>query len=167
MLKRPDIHRRPPIIVRLSSDAKYLFAIRDPRDVVWSCFHTYFEINSTTVEFVTLEKAATFYDCVMRLAEHYRRVLPVDIHDLRHEALIADPEGETRRLCDILGVAWTPAMLDFAARTETRTVTSASAAQIVRGVNSEGLGRWRRYADQLAPVMPLLQPWVERFGYTG
>ena len=31
--------------------------------------------------------------------------------------------------------------------------------------DTEPAGAWRRYADQLAPVMPLLAPWVERLGY--
>ena len=37
---------------------------------------------------------------------------------------------------------------------------------VVRGLYNEGVGQWRRYADQMAPVQPLLAPWVERFGYS-
>jgi hypothetical protein len=33
--------------------------------------------------------------------------------ELRYEALVADPEGECRRLCDFLGVTFDPAMLRF------------------------------------------------------
>jgi hypothetical protein len=40
-----------------------------------------------------------------------------------------------------------------------------SANQVRRGLNAEGIGQWRNYAAQLAPVLPILQPWVQRFGY--
>ena len=30
---------------------------------------------------------------------------------------------------------------------------------------SDGVGVWRNYKEQLAPVMPLLDPWVKTFGY--
>jgi hypothetical protein len=32
---------------------------------------------------------------------------------VRYEDLTADPAAETRRLCDFLGVAWEPTMLDY------------------------------------------------------
>jgi hypothetical protein len=35
----------------------------------------------------------------------------------------------------------------------------------VRGLNREGAGQWRRFQVQLAPILPILAPWVERFGY--
>jgi hypothetical protein len=29
----------------------------------------------------------------------------------------------------------------------------------------DGGGRWRRYEAQLAPVLPILAPWVKRLGF--
>ena len=40
-----------------------------------------------------------------------------------------------------------------------------SADQVARGLNAEGVGQWRRYEAQLAPVLSLLEPWAARFGY--
>ena len=56
-------------------------------------------------------------------------------------------------------------MRDFAAEVRGRDVLTPSASQLSRGLNAEGIGRWRDYAEQLEPVMPLLAPWVERSGY--
>ena len=39
------------------------------------------------------------------------------------------------------------------------------AAQLREGLNQKGVGRWRAYEDQLTPVLPVLAPWVRRFGY--
>ena len=56
-------------------------------------------------------------------------------------------------------------MTDFAAKARTRGISTPSAAQVARGLNREGQGTWRDYRDQLATVVPLLEPWVRRFGY--
>jgi hypothetical protein len=84
---------------------------------------------------------------------------------VRHEAFVADFETEARRLCAALGLEWNDAMRNFAERAKFGAIGTASAAQIARGLNREGVGRWRPYARQLEPVMSTLQPWVERFGY--
>ena len=154
-----------PVIMRLFPDAKILFAIRDPRDVVLSCFRMRFNTNSTTYELLTLDGAARFYASVMGLAEIYRRVLPMDLHEVRHEAFVRDFETEARKVCDVLGLEWDEAMRNFADRSKLGTVSSASGPQIARGLNQEGVGRWRPYHKQMASALPLLQPWVEKFGY--
>jgi hypothetical protein len=155
-----------PVIAHLFPDAKILFALRDPRDVVWSCFHTYFNINSTTFEFLSLDGAAKFYAAVMQLAAIYRRVLPIEVHELRHEVFVSDLETEARKLCAILNVDWDESMMNFAERAKLGTIATASAPQIGRGLNREGFGRWRTYAQELAPILPILQPWVEEFHYS-
>ena len=56
-------------------------------------------------------------------------------------------------------------MGDFALRMQQRPVLTPSTAQLVRGLSTEGVGQWRRYRSQLAPVQALLAPWVKRFYY--
>lgn len=154
-----------PVILRLFPDAKILFAVRDPRDVVMSCFRTRFNTNSTTYELLTLNGAANFYASVMRLAEVYRAVLPMELHEVRHESFVRDFETEARKVCNALGLEWNEAMRNFAERSKLGTVSSASGPQIAKGLNQEGVGRWRPYHKQMAPILPVLQLWVEKFGY--
>ena len=59
----------------------------------------------------------------------------------------------------------TPSMRDIAGTAGRRTVRTPSADQVRAGLNRQGLGRWRAYARDLAPVMATLAPWVARFGY--
>jgi hypothetical protein len=54
-------------------------------------------------------------------------------------------------------------MADFASRSG--DAVTRSSAQLARGLNAEGVGAWKRYAEGLAPVLPTLSPWVKRFGY--
>ncbi len=154
-----------PIIAKLFPTARILFARRDPRDVVLSCFRRRFGMNTSMYELLTLEGAAAYYDAVMRLAERYGEVLPLAQHLVRYESLVEDFEGTARAACGFLGLSWDAGMHDFAARARNRGISTPSAAQVARGLNREGQGAWRRYRDQMAGVLPLLAAWVERFGY--
>jgi tetratricopeptide (TPR) repeat protein len=156
-----------PLIAHLFPKATILFAVRDPRDVVLSCFRRPFQSNVSTREFVTLESAAAFYDAVMRLADIYRAKLPLNLFELRLEDLVADFDGRMRAFCDFAGVPWSDAMRNFAQSAKARAIATPSATQVIRGLNSGGVGQWRRYRAQMEPVLPILKPWVERFGYPG
>lgn len=154
-----------PVIAKLFPNARILFARRDPRDIVLSCFRRRFGMNESMYQLLTLEGAAAYYDAVMRLSEVYRHVLSLPQHPVRYESLVDDFEGTARSVCTFIGVEWDPAMADFAARARSRDIATPSAAQVARGLNREGQGTWLRYRQQMALVLPILEPWVERFGY--
>ena len=154
-----------PLVAKLFPRARILFAVRDPRDVVLSCFRNNFGLNAMTYAFTDLQEAAACYDACMAMAEVYRRVLPLDVLDVRHEALVDDLEGGLGSVCAFLGVEPVGAMTDVAATASSRAVRTPSADQVRGGLSRRGLGRWRLYAEQLAPVLPTLSRWAERFGY--
>jgi tetratricopeptide (TPR) repeat protein len=155
-----------PIIARLFPRARILFALRDPRDVVLSCFRQAFQMNAMTYAFTDLAETAACYDACMRLAEQARARLPLAWADVRHEALVEDFDAELGRILDFLELEPDPGMADFARAAGTRTIRTPSAHQVRAGLNRRGLGRWRSYRSELAPVLPILAPWVERFAYT-
>jgi Sulfotransferase family len=154
-----------PLIAKLFPEAKLLFAVRDPRDIVLSCFRSSFQMNALTYAFTDLAETARCYAASMALADIYRRVLPVELHEVRYERLVDDFEGELARIVGQLGLDPAPGMTDVAATASRRVVRTPSAPQVRAGLNRQGLGRWRAYADQLAPVLPILRPWIDRFGY--
>jgi len=163
--KMPLYTTKLPLISKLFPDVKILFAVRDPRDVVFSCFRRAFQMNSGMYQFVTLDGAARYYDAIMGLAEVYRQKLPLDLHVIRYENLVADFEGQTRAACEFLGVDWHDGLHDFATTARDRQIRTPSAAQVRSGLYSTGAGQWRRYEKHLEPILPILQPWIERFGY--
>jgi tetratricopeptide (TPR) repeat protein len=154
-----------PMMVKLFPEAKLLFALRDPRDVVVSCFRRAFQLNSSMYQFVTLEGAARYYDAVMSGARLYRERLTAPLHEVRYEALVDDFEGEVGKICDFLGLEWTDELKNFADTAKKRGVSTPSASQVGRGLYREGMGQWRRYAAQLEPVKAILAPWVDYYGY--
>ena len=163
--KHPLNTLKLPLIARLFPHAKILFACRDPRDIVLSCFRHRFHMSAPIYELLTLEGAARYYDAVMQLAVCLTSALKLDMCLVRHEDVVTEFMREMRRICAYLGLEWVEAMGDFAKRTSTRAVLTPSTAQLVRGLSTEGLGHWRRYQAELAPVLPQLDPWVKRFYY--
>jgi len=154
-----------PLIAKLFPRAKILFALRDPRDVVLSCFRRRFAMNAGMYEFTSLETTAAYYGAVMRLVDIYREKLALDLMEVRHEKLVADFDGEVRRLCDFLGLEFRDEMHAFAVRAQSQNIDTPSGAQLARGLSLQGLDQWRRYAPQLQPVLSWLAPFVTRFGY--
>lgn len=154
-----------PLIARLFPGAKILFSCRDPRDLVLSCFTHRFAMSAPAYELLTLEGAARYHVAVTQLVIRLTQLLALDVCLVRHEDMVSGFAREMVRQCEFLGLDWHPAMADFALRAGTREGGLCAVAQLVRGLGTEGIGRWRRYQRQLAPVAALLEPWVERFYY--
>ena len=147
--KHPLNTLKLPLIARLFPEARILFARRDPRDVVLSCFRRRFQMNAPMYQLLTLESAAAFYAATMQLAARLDQVLALDSLEVRHESLVADFEREVRAICGFLGLEWTEAMHGFADRTRDRGIATPSGAQLARGLNAEGVGAGRQ-GQQLA-----------------
>ncbi|MDR3508591.1 MAG: sulfotransferase [Caulobacteraceae bacterium] len=132
-----------PLVAKLFPKAKVLLALRDPRDMVLACLRTNVQLTPMTYPFTSLTDTAACYDASMTLAGIYRRVLPLDLLDVRQEDLAEDFDATLAHVAAFLDLPVVPGM---------------RAAQ-------QGASRWRAYARQLGPVAHLLAPWVERFGY--
>jgi tetratricopeptide (TPR) repeat protein len=154
-----------PLIARLFPEAKILFALRDPRDVVLSCFRRRFTMNASMYEFTGLERAAQYYDVVMQFALQARRAFDLTIAYTRYEDFVAEFEPRAFEICKFLDIPWTADIPAFAEKARGRAISTPSSTQVARGIYQDGQGQWRPYARHLAPVMPLLTPWIERFGY--
>ena len=154
-----------PVIAKLFPRAKILFARRDPRDVVISCFKHRFRPNPLTVEFTDLEQTAKVYAAAMRLAEIYREKLTLPVHVHQHEHLVEDLDRATQAICDFIGVPWDANMRNFVETANKRNIRTPSAGQVRKGLNSSGVAAWRKYGDSIDAIRPILDPWAEKFGY--
>jgi hypothetical protein len=154
-----------PLIARLFPRAKILLALRDPRDVVLSCFRRRFAMNAGMYEFTTLQSTAAYYAAVMQLITVYREKLALDFSEARHESLVADFDAEALRLCAFLGVDFQDEMRGFAERARRQNIDTPSSVQLARGLSDAGLAQWRRYGRPLRPILRVLAPFVAQFGY--
>lgn len=154
-----------PLINKIFPDAKIVQSMRDPRDVVLSCYQQCFGINVATLQFLELESAADYFDAVMDLMLECRKRLKLDLLQVEYRDVVADLEQEAKRMAAFLGLSFEPAMLRYDETARTRAIASASARQVINPIYERSVGRWRRYARDLAPVLPLLGKWARRLGY--
>lgn len=164
--KHPLNMARAVQIHRLFPKARFILAERHPADVVLSCFMANFQLNHAMRSFTDLDEAAQTYDIAFRAWHKANALFPLAAHPIRYERLVENPRAELEPLVSWLGLEWNPRLLahEETARTRTR-VRTASYAQIGEKLYTRASGRWRRYADHLAPVMPVLAPWINRMGY--
>jgi hypothetical protein len=155
-----------PVIHRLFPDAKFIFARRHPADAVLSNYLQSFQLNDAMANFLDIGDAAAFYDVALSLWFRARRKLKLDVYDIAYEDLVADTEGTLRPLVDWLGLSWQPELLDHR-RTAARRdlIATPSYDQVMQPIHQRASGRWKRYADQLAPVLPTLDSWARQLGY--
>ena len=154
-----------PLIARLLPGARFILVLRDPRDVVLSCFMQTFTLNEAMRHFLSLGETADYYAAVMRVAARAEAALAERVLRVRYEDVVRDTEHEARRLLEFLGLPWNPAVLAFHETAKQRRINTPSYHQVAQPVYTGARERWRKYADELEPVMAVLQPFVEKFGY--
>lgn len=156
-----------PLIHALFPDARLICSLRHPCDAVLSGFMQSFELNDAMACFLDLEDAADLYDAVMDIWQRTRSNLPLTVHELRYEELVAEPEQSLRALLDFLGLDWTDRILDHRATAAARgAVATASYDQITQPLTSRPIGRWHAFQREMAPVLPTLLKWAKTFNYS-
>ena len=153
------------LVAGLFPDARIVVALRDPRDVCLSCFMQRFSLAGAMVNFLDLGKTAETYQAVMDLWLHYRTVIELPCLEVRYEDLVEDFEGRLRELIDFMGLAWHADVLSFRERAGQPAATTPSYRQVTRATYQASVGRWRRYQEELGPILPRLERFVEAFGY--
>lgn len=164
--KNPLSMNSLPAIRRLFPDAKIILALRHPCDVVLSCFVTNFQLNDGMSNFLRLDTAAELYDLSFRNFTRAQQLLGRPAHRIAYEDLIEDREAVLRALLDFLDLPWRGEMLDHETTARTRgRIKTASYAQVVEPIYRGSAGRWERYRKHMEPVLSVLAPWAEKFGY--
>ncbi|GJM19795.1 MAG: hypothetical protein DHS20C14_20080 [Phycisphaeraceae bacterium] len=153
------------VIARLFPRAKIIVAIRDPRDVCVSCFSQIMKPNNAMSHLVSIPSAAAFYDRVMSFWAEMRDRLGLDSIESKYEDLVADPEAGAKRLVAFLGLAWEPAVLNYRDTLAGKAISTPSYEAVSKPINTGSIGRWKNYADTLAPVMSHLDPYLDAYGY--
>jgi tetratricopeptide (TPR) repeat protein len=154
-----------PLIHRLFPSAAIVFSIRDPRDVLISCYQQRFGMNEAMFQLLRLDTATAYYDAVMRLLEASRNRLPLRLRAVKYEDLVTNFEATVRGLLAFLGLEWDEGVRRYSETARTRTIQTPSAAQVVRPLYTSSCGRWRNYREFLGPYLPALTPWVKSLGY--
>lgn len=155
-----------PVISAAFPEAKFILATRHPCDVSLSCLMQNFATNASMANFFTLADTVHLYAQVMGAWLHYAELLPLNYHRIRYEDLIEDVPTESRKLLDFLGLPWDDAVLKHTEHARQRgAINTPSYHQVVQPIYQRSRYRWKTYEQELANVMPILQPYIEKFGY--
>ena len=130
-------------------NAPIIHTVRDPLDNCLSCFSKLFieELNQT----YDLGELGRYYRRYEILMAHWRRVLPQGrILDVRYEDLVADLEGQARRIIAHCGLAWDARCLSF--HNTDRPVRTASFLQVRQPIYKNAVGRAQAYDAFLGPL---------------
>lgn len=165
--KNPLTMNSLPFVRRLFPDAKIILALRHPCDVVLSCFITNFRPNDGMASYLRLDTAAELYDLSFNYFHRAQEMLRFPMHKVVYERVVADREPELRSLFEFLGLDWHDQVLEHEATARGRgRIKTASYSQVVEPIYTRASGRWWNYRRQLEPILPLLEPWVKKFGYS-
>lgn len=154
-----------PLALALFPEAPVILALRDPRDCVLSAFMQTFPPSVSMVHFDTLQGTAQTYRAVMKLWEPIAAQPGLRACTLRYEDLVENVQGAITPVLQHLGLDWDPAVLRWRERARGAHINTPSHQDVQQPIFRRARGRWRRYEDQLAPVLPVLAPFVEAFGY--
>lgn len=150
--KMPHNYLHLGMIATLFPKAHIIHCRRDPMDV---CASAFFQNFKWMPHASSIEDIAFYYRHYVRLMEHWRRVLPLPIHEVVYEAMVADPEGESRKLVAACGLDWDDSCLTFY-RTK-RTVQTASKLQVRQPIYRKAVNRWKPYEKHLEPLRQALE----------
>jgi tetratricopeptide (TPR) repeat protein len=164
--KNPLNMLRLPAIRRLFPNAPVLMAIRHPCDVIISNFFQHFRAP----EFVRLCRDLPTLALGWRRAFDYwyrqQAIVRANVLEVRYETFVADFAAQARAIAQFLQLPWDDALLEPARHAQGKGyISTPSYSQVVQPVNTRAVGRWRRYAFAMAPVIEEVRPYLERWGY--
>jgi hypothetical protein len=141
------------LIHLIMPNARIIHSMRDPMD---SCLSCYTRLFNDTMEFTyELGTLGRYYVRYAKLMQHWQDVLPAGfILDMHYETLVADMEGETRRMLAHIGLPWDDNCLEF--YKNERPVRTASLAQVREPIYQSSVGSWQRFEQQLQPLLDIV-----------
>jgi Tfp pilus assembly protein PilF len=163
--KNPSPTARLPLWLKVFPELRVLVALRDPRDVVLSCYFQNIPLNATNVNFLSLERLARHYADLMDIWLAVREWEGFTWLEVRYEDTVADLEKEGRRVTEFLGLAWHEEQARFYEKSRSKQLYSPTYQDVTRPVYSRSVGRWRAYEKHLAPILSALEPYCRTFGY--
>ena len=151
--KMPGNFQYVGLIRLLLPQATIIHSVRNPVDTCLSCFRNYFAGFQPFA--YDLAELGHYYRLYQGLMDHWRSVVPNQLHDICYEELVSNPEAQICRLLEICGLDWDDQCLEF--HQTKRSVRTASAAQIRRPIYTSSVETWRKFESHLGPLLENLK----------
>ena len=102
----------------------------------------------------------------MQLFDSYMEGLRLEVHYVRYEDLVQDIEGVGTSAFQFLGIDADDRYKEFHSINADKLIATPSYSQVIRPLYSDSCYRWENYADELRPYIPIVQPYIDKFGYS-
>jgi Flp pilus assembly protein TadD len=162
--KNPAMNLMIPPVRRVFPEMKLIIALRDPRDVIVSCFLRFLPINPVSVCFLTLQRTVERYLLDMQAWLTMRDMIN-DWVEVRYEQLVTDLATQAGRVLTALELPWDKTVLAYRERSDRHLVLSPTYEEVARPVFTTSVGRWQNYQRQLEPEIDKLAPIIKALGY--
>ncbi|MBT8109075.1 MAG: sulfotransferase, partial [Gammaproteobacteria bacterium] len=137
-------------IARSWPDARIIHMRRHPMDACFALYkQSYFRFA------YSLDDLADYYLAYDRLSRHWREMLGDRMIEVEYENLVSDPERETRRMLNSLGLRFEEACLEF--DRNVAPIATASSVQVREKMHRRSVGKWRNFEGQLQPLRDRLE----------
>jgi hypothetical protein len=151
--KLPSNHEYAGLIRLAFPDATIIALDRNPMDALFGCYKVLF--TGAYGWSYSQEDLAEHYHHFRDLMGHWKDVLGDGLVEVSLEGLIQNPDGEIRRLLASCGLPFEDGCLR--PHEAKGGVSTASAVQVRNPINSQGVGAWKKYDAQLAPLQAALR----------
>lgn len=151
--------------LRVFPESKILIALRDPRDVIISCFFQNLALTPLNANFLSLERAVKHYADLMDTWLRMRELGGFQWLETRYEDVVGNLEADGRRITEFLGLSWHADQAACHESARRKLVFSPTYSDVARPVHDRAIGRWRNYAAALEAFLPRLAPYIRAFGY--
>jgi tetratricopeptide (TPR) repeat protein len=141
------------LIRLLFPNAPIVHCVRDPMGTCWSMFREYFGGGHGYC--YNQSALGRYWRRYRHLMDHWHKVLPGEIHDVKYENLVEHPENTIRSLLEYCRLPWEDKCLAF--YDTKRVVNTASFLQVRRPIYKTSIGSWMPVAQELAPLREALE----------
>ncbi len=164
--KNPSLTPLAPAFYRIFPETRFVTMIRDPRDVILSCYmQPFFPIEAISGNFLTLEDTVAEVSEFMTIWSDIAPIIGDNALEVRYEKMVDDLEGTSREVLQFLGEEWNPEVMNYDRHAREKIVRSPTADAVTEKVHSRATNRWKNYAKFLEPLEEQWAPIVERLGY--
>ena len=150
--KLPSNYLNVALIARALPQAKFLHMMRDPMDTCFSNLRTVFTLACGYS--YDQREMANYFLGYQGLMAHWRRVLPGRVLDVDYRRLVNDPGTVASEVMAYLGLPFEPTILDI--ERNASAVSTASTAQVRRGIRRDHSSAWKPYQNYLEPMIHIL-----------
>ena len=153
-------------IKKIFPKSKFIVSIRNPYDVVLSCFMQPFLPNDAMSNFYNLKDASNFYDLVMDLWDKYQEKLNLNLYQIKYEDIVNDFDNCIKQLLKFLNLNWTDDLRNYYLTASKRgIINTPSYNQVGSPLYKKSISRWKNYSNNFLDINLKLEKWLKKYEY--